>query len=463
MQPERSRQLNQRQAGPGPVLFWMGRDQRLRDNWALLKAQEIALKVRQPLNIVICLDPDFPQAHERQWDFLLKGLAELEKGARKLNINFQILAGSPERKLPEYIKKNNIGTVVTDFSPLRLGRQWRDNLAKRLKVSLIEVDAHNIVPAWISSNKQEYAAYTFRPKINRLLGRYLDNFPKLKKHPYRQVEKPVDWDKVRQGLKVDRSVKPVSWLKPGETAARTKLEEFLKDKFTKYNELRNDPTVDYQSNLSPYLHFGQISAQRVALDVQKASHGKVKSEEAFLEELIVRRELADNFCLYNPDYDSVKAFPNWSQKTLAEHKNDPREYIYSQKKLEQAATHDELWNAAQREMVGRGKMHGYLRMYWAKKILEWTRSPEEAMETAVYLNDKYELDGRDPNGYAGVAWSIGGVHDRAWPERPVFGKVRYMNYRGARRKFKVDAYVKKFQITNISKIPNTIIQNHINV
>jgi len=203
---------------------------------------------------------------------------------------------------------------------------------------------------------------------------------------------------------------------------------------------RNDPVADGQSNLSPYLHFGQISAQRVALEVENASVDKA-SRDTFLEELIVRRELADNFCFYTPQYDKFEGFPAWARKTLNAHRKDRRAYSYTLQQFEYAKTHDELWNAAQTEMVKRGKMHGYMRMYWAKKILEWTGSPEKAMETAIYLNDLYGLDGRDPNGYTGIAWSIGGVHDRAWNERPIFGKIRYMSYNGCKSKFDVKRYI----------------------
>jgi deoxyribodipyrimidine photo-lyase len=197
------------------------------------------------------------------------------------------------------------------------------------------------------------------------------------------------------------------------------------------------------SNLSPYLHFGQISAQRIALETYKRKHN-IETKDAFLEELIVRRELSDNFCFYNKNYDSFDGFPEWAKKTLNEHRKDKREFTYNLEQFEKAKTHDDLWNAAQIEMVKTGKMHGYMRMYWAKKILEWTETPEEALEFSIYLNDKYELDGRDPNGYTGCAWSIGGVHDRAWTERPVFGKIRYMNYNGAKRKFDVKRYIQKY-------------------
>jgi deoxyribodipyrimidine photo-lyase len=190
-----------------------------------------------------------------------------------------------------------------------------------------------------------------------------------------------------------------------------------------------------------------LSAQRAVLETLEHPQVPVEAKEVFLEELVVRRELADNFCFYNPLYDSIKSFPQWAQNTLEKHRSDPRDYIYSLKELEQAETHDPLWNAAQQELVHYGKMHGYMRMYWAKKILEWTASPEEAMHHAIYLNDTYSLDGVDSNGYTGIAWSIGGVHDRAWRERPVFGTIRYMNYNGAKRKFNVDEYIEKIRLS----------------
>jgi len=231
--------------------------------------------------------------------------------------------------------------------------------------------------------------------------------------------------------------------KPGESEAIKSLKNFLKNKFDKYNELRNDPTKNAQSNLSAYLHFGQISAQRVALNTQKIT-GNQESEKVFLEELIVRRELSDNFCYYNKNYDSFEGFHDWAKTSLNEHRKDEREYLYNLEQFEKANTHEDLWNAAQLQMVKTGKMHGYMRMYWAKKILEWSKSPDDALKIAIYLNDKYELDGRDPNGYTGIAWSIGGIHDRPWFERPVYGKIRYMNRNGAEKKFDIKSYINKY-------------------
>ncbi len=197
--------------------------------------------------------------------------------------------------------------------------------------------------------------------------------------------------------------------------------------------------LNYVSHLSPYLHFGHLSAQRVALHVRAAAAPR-DDKEAYLEELIVRRELADNFCHYNPKYDTVAGAHAWAQQTIAEHVGDAREYVYTRTQFEAGQTHDSLWNAAQLQMVTDGKMHGFMRMYWAKKILEWTPDVQTAITTALFLNDKYELDGNDPNGVVGVMWSVCGVHDRAWSNRPVFGKVRYMNHSGCKRKFDIKAY-----------------------
>lgn len=230
------------------------------------------------------------------------------------------------------------------------------------------------------------------------------------------------------------------WIKSGEDEAHLVMKYFLENKLFLYDKKRNDPTKDGQSNLSPYLHFGQISAQRIVLEVMKTNADE-QSKNTFLEELIVRKELSDNYCFYNMNYDNFNGLPEWAKKTLNKHRDDRRKYIYTLEQFENAKTHDDLWNAAQMEMVKKGKMHGYMRMYWAKKILEWSESPEQAFKIAIYLNDKYELDGRDPNGYTGIAWSLGGLHDRAWNERPIFGKVRYMNYNGCKSKFDVIKYI----------------------
>jgi len=446
--PKRTRVLKDGTPGSGPVIYWMSRDQRVRDNWALLYAQDCAFERKVPLAVVFCLVPSFLHATIRHFGFMIQGLIEVERNLLKKNLPFFILSGSPPDVLPAFIAEENAGILVTDFDPLKIKRRWKDELSKILTIPFFEVDAHNIVPCWYASPKQDFAARTIRPKIKRHLDEFLEEFPKLRNHPFRWKDKVerIDWPYIIDSLTADRTVPEVGWIKPGESMAIEMFRSFLSNKLESYDELRNDPTKNGQSNLSPYLHFGQISAERIALEVQR-SGVDVSRKAPFLEELIVRRELSDNFCFYNDDYDSVKGFPQWSLKTQREHANDEKEVMYTVDEFEGAETHDELWNAAQMEMVKRGKMHGYMRMYWAKKILEWSPTPEDAMETAIYLNDRYELDGRDPSGYTGCAWSIGGVHDRALFERPVFGKIRYMNYNGCRSKFNVDLYIK--QVNNL--------------
>lgn len=442
MNLKRVRALNEREYSGGPVAYWMSRDQRVNDNWALIYTQELAKKNNVPFAVVFCLVPEFLGATIRQYGFMLKGLKEIENHLQKKNIPFYVLTGPPEIEIPKFIDKNNAGILVADFSPLKISRIWKKSVSKKINIPFYEVDAHNIVPCWITSQKQEYGAYTIRPKINRLIDEYMDEFPPVKKQKL-SWNKPLnknDWDKAIKSLKVDFSVPEINWLKPGENAAWKIMMDFFNNKLKNYGEHRNEPNKDGQSNLSPYLNFGQISAQRIALNILKYEK-YLKSTEAFLEELIVRRELSDNFCYYNSNYDSFDGIPFWAKKSLNKHRLDRREYIYTLKQFEEAATHDSLWNAAQLQMVRKGKMHGYMRMYWAKKILEWTKSPEEAIEIAIYLNDKYELDGRNPNGYTGILWSIGGLHDRAWGERKVFGKIRYMNEKGCKRKFDVQKYI----------------------
>jgi len=427
----------------GPVIYWISRDQRVHDNWAMLFAQQLAIQKNKELIVAFTLISGFLGATLRQYDFMLRGLMEVEQELKKYNIPFFMLLGKPSIEILKFVEDRKASNLITDFDPLKIKRKWKNEIAKKINIPFYEVDAHNIVPCFYVSQKQEFGAYTIRPKIHKNLLEFLDEFSELKKMGSSTSfsSNKIGWKKVYSALKIDESVNPVDWIRPGEKAAHKNLKDFIENKIDKYEELRNDPNADALSNLSPYIHFGQISAQRVALIIK--GMGSHPSAESFLEELIVRRELSDNFCFYNPKYDSFKGFPEWAKKTLSDHKKDEREFVYSLKKFEEAKTHEDLWNAAQNELLKTGQLHGYMRMYWAKKILEWGKSPEEALKITIYLNDKYELDGRDPNGYAGCAWAIGGLHDRAWAERPVFGKIRYMNRNGAKRKFDVEKYILK--------------------
>jgi deoxyribodipyrimidine photo-lyase len=432
--------------GAGPVLYWMSRDQRMRDNWALLHAQARALERGVPLGVVFALSPGFLGATERHYAFMLAGLQEVERELGRVGIGWKLLLGDPGKMVTQYAARMHAAEVVTDFDPLRIKRAWKAELVAHTGAAVSEVDAHNIVPCWAASPKREVGAYTLRPKLKRLLPEFLVEFPALRRHPHPwpEMTPPTDWDAVQRRLKVDRGVGAAPAIVPGPAAGLRRQRAYVRGGLERY-ALRNDPLTDAQSGLSPYLHFGQVSAQRVALDVT-AAQGDAAASAAFMEELVVRRELSDNFCFYCEDYDSPACFPAWAQRNAADHRKDRRAYLYDLDAFEAARTHDPLWNAAQMEMVRTGRMHGYLRMYWGKKILEWTPDEAAAMAVAIRLNDRYELDGRDPNGYAGVAWCIGGVHDRPWPERPVFGKIRCMTYNGCRSKFDVDAYVKRWTL-----------------
>ncbi len=450
--PNRIHTLVEGEIGAGPVVYWMSRDQRVADNWALLYAKKLADETRSPLAVIFNLAPEFLDATTRHYEFILNGMEQVEIDLLKLNIPMFLLPGNPEKTIPSFVKKQKIASLVTDFNPLKISKGWKNQVRSKITIPFYEVDAHNIVPVWIASNKQEYAAYTIRPKIHKHLDEYLTDYPKLYKHKHKWPGETahIDWRKARKTLKVDNSEGEVDWLKPGEHAAVKAMSSFFKKRLPDYYSKRNDPNHEAQSNLSPYLHFGQLSAQRLAYETQRFD-ADITSQEAFLEELIIRRELADNYCHYASDYDNFDGLPAWARDTLEAHSRDKREYIYTLDQFESGVTHDELWNAAQREMVITGKMHGYMRMYWAKKILEWTETPRRAQEIAIYLNDRNSLDGRDPNGYAGIAWSIGGLHDRAWAERKIFGKIRYMNYNGCRRKFDVPAYIDRINNIRIDK------------
>jgi deoxyribodipyrimidine photo-lyase len=437
---ERVRALRGGEIAGGPVVYWMRRDQRVQDNWALLHAQDLARHRRQPLAVVFNFVPGLLGASRRHDAFMLGGLRQVAHDLADLGIGFALREGEPADTVPAFVRDVAAGVLVTDFDPLRIARAGARAVADRLDVPLHLVDAHNVVPVWRASDKQEYAARTIRPRLQRLLPEFLTDLPPLlaHPHPWPATAGAVDWpDAAARRLAADAGP-DIAWCEPGEAAARAALARFRTERLANYASARNDPTVAGQSDLSPYLHFGQLAPQRAAVAVaDEPGDGAA----AFREELIVRRELSDNFCYYNDDHDRYEGLPAWARRTLEDHLGDPRDHLYDLAAFEAGATHDPLWNAAQTELVVRGKMHGYLRMYWAKKILEWTRDPGEALDVAITLNDRYSLDGRDPNGYVGCAWSVGGLHDRPWAERPVFGKVRYMNANGCKRKFRVDRYV----------------------
>jgi deoxyribodipyrimidine photo-lyase len=424
---QRARQLNGKSHQNGPIVYWMNRDMRLDDNWALIYAQTFANDMKQPCVVVFSLFNSFGSAKnledDRMFNQMKMGLTLVVKQAKTRGLPFYILHGPTVLTISQFLKDINAGMLVTDFSPLKHMRTLRTQLADTVAIKMVEVDAHNVVPVHVASQKQEWGAYTLRPKIHRLLNEFLHPYPSwISTIPfqYRGSHDATFLKSIKESLDPDNALK-----------------DFLLKRLDRYEE-RNNPNIEATSRLSSYFHFGHLSSQTVALAVIKTG----QPHEAFLEELIVRKELADNYCFYNSNYDSFLGFPDWAKKTLDAHRKDKREYHYSLETLTKGITHDDAWNAAQIQMVKTGYMHGYMRMYWAKKILEWTSSPEEAIQFANTLNDQFELDGRDPNGYTGTAWAIGGVHDRPWQERPIFGMIRYMNAAGLKRKFDIGSYIR---------------------
>jgi deoxyribodipyrimidine photo-lyase len=436
---------------PGPpdpdgraVVYWMQRAQRAADNPALDVAIHAANALNLPVVVFFGLTPAYPHANRRHYAFLADGLPGIERDLRARLVGF-VVRRHPDHDVARFCHDVRAALVVGDENPLREPEQWRRDAAGRFRVPFWTVDADVIVPTALLA-KEQYAARTMRPRIRPLIPRFLEDTgePRVR----------VAWRQVRaaaglpaaiatvDALKVDASAGRVAAFRGGRERA---LRRFVTHRLNGYATGRNHPEFDGTSQLSPYLHFGHIGPREVARAVRDAGAPR-EDRDAFLEEFIVRRELAVNFVRFNPRYDRLEGCEPWALRTLAAHADDPRRPRYTPSQLEQARTHDPLWNAAQIQMVETGWMHGYVRMYWAKKILEWTRSPADAFATAVMLNDRYELDGRDPNGYAGIAWGIGGKHDRAWgPERPIYGTIRYMSFASTSRKFDCRRYVRQVE------------------
>lgn len=440
------------------VIYWMQSSQRVEYNHALEYAISSANELGKDLIVYFGITENYPEANERHYYFMLEGIREIKRELEKVNIRMIILKISPENGIIKLLKHASL--IVVDRGYMRHEKAWRNHVAKTADCRLVQVETNVIVPVETASPKEEYSAATLRRKLEKVRdgfinpmkeSKYLGNYSKSKALPKEfEIE---DIDAAIKKLKIDRSVKKLPNFQGGTSEAKKHLESFFDDDFEKFASKRNDPSLDCCSNLSPYLHFGQISPLYIYLKVlsyEVDSSDYALSRESFLEELFVRRELSMNFVFYNSNYDSYECLPSWALKTLAEHDGDDREYLYSLEELEFAKTHDEYWNAAQLQMLRDGKMHGYMRMYWGKKILQWSKSPKEAYAAAIYLNNKYELDGRDPNGFAGIAWCFG-KHDRAWGEREIFGKVRYMVYSGLKRKFDMEKYVNKLNVLTFPK------------
>jgi deoxyribodipyrimidine photo-lyase len=412
---------------PGPIVYWMRREHRLHDNHSFLRALEVSRIHQQPLIIFVCVDAH-PVGHEKQRSEIVLNYEQtvyetLNQEAQTLGVPLHWLYGQKHKVIPSFLATLSGSYLITDFFPIQTYRQLDTMLMTWFDGPIEVVDAHNVVPWFVAYPKQAYGAYALRPKIQQWLPTYIHAYPELdlanihfplSTHPY-----------IPTGAEAQK--------------VRAHVEDFILQRLPRYAQ-RNDPNAHATSLLSPFLHYGLLSAQSLALAVSQSPTDHL----SFLEELIVRKELADNFCAYNEHHDSVKGFPEWALKTLQAHQDDKRHYLYDLTTLAQGKTHDLAWNAAQLQMVHTGYMHGYMRMYWAKKILEWTPSASVALAYANELNDTYELDGRDPNGYTGTAWAIGGVHDRPWGERPIFGMIRFMIDTGLKRKFDVGAYIHRY-------------------
>ncbi len=447
IQPAHVQVLNGKSIHSGEyILYWMQQSQRAECNHALEYAIRQANEQGQKLLVVFGLTDDYPEANLRHYTFMLEGLLETSSALAKRDIKFIVRTGNPPDIALAIGRRASV--IVCDRGYLRHQRAWRDQVAKRAACRVVQVESDVIVPIEVVSNKAEYAARTIRPKINRHLEGFLTDLkPSKIKTPSTDLDiSGIDLNDIETllgKLNLDRTVPPVSrFFKGGTSEAKKRFHHFLRHRLKNYEQHGNQPQTDDISHMAPYLHFGQISPLYLALKIIHTSGPFESAKEAYLEELIVRRELAMNFVAYTPDYDRYHCIPDWAGKSLADHRIDKREHIYSKRQLESAQTHDPYWNACMLEMKHTGFMHNYMRMYWGKKILEWSGTPQHAFRTTIAINNKYFLDGRDPNSYAGAAW-IYGVHDRAWKERPVFGKIRYMAASGLERKCDITAYVDK--------------------
>lgn len=450
-QVERIQMLNTHTERNGRyVLYWMQQSLRSRHNHALEYAISCANHRKLPLVVCFGLTTNFPGATLRHYHFMFEALVELEMELASRGIRLVVVEGSPADVAVELGKEAQL--VVTDRGYLRIQRAWRTTAAAALGCPLHQVEGDVVVPVEKASPKEEYNAANLRKKISPMLEHFLAPVPELKlETPSRQlqihlgafthaVHRPAELVGREKQLGIQPEPSPVATYAGGTAEAERLFRTFLDAKLERYDQDRSDPSLNCVSRMSAYLHFGMISPVYLAREARASG---LAGAGAYIEELVVRRELAMNYAFYNDNYDRYEGLPTWAQTTLEEHRGDTRRAIYTEEQLQNAETGDPYWNAAQQELLETGSMHGYMRMYWGKKILEWRPDPREAFDIAVRLNDTYQLDGRDPNSYTGVAWCFG-KHDRPWPERDVFGKVRYMNAAGLERKFKIKDYAARW-------------------
>jgi deoxyribodipyrimidine photo-lyase len=439
-----------RRGSPDPdgaaVVYWMQRAQRASDNPALDLAVELGNELRQPVVVFLGINPFVERANYRHYRFLAEGLAGIAEGLRARRVGF-VLRAHPHHRLRPFLDEVRPAIVIGDENPLRQTERWREQIAEQVAAPFWTVDADVVVPSLLLETEQ-YAARTIRPRLHKRLAEFLvrstEPVASVRWAPQTPPAGERPSPALLDRLPLDRSVAVAGAFTGGSAEGRRRLRQFVRDRLGAYDSERNHPERDGTSRLSPYLHFGHLGPRETALAARESDAPR-DAIDAFIEQLIVRRELAVNFVRFNEAYDRLDGCERWARLTLERHRFDARPHVYTRQQFDAAETHDPLWNAAQRQMVATGWMHGYVRMYWAKKILEWSADAREALATAIALNDRYELDGRDPNGYANIMWAICGKHDRPWPSKPVYGSIRSMSYGSTSRKFDVDAYVEKWR------------------
>jgi deoxyribodipyrimidine photo-lyase len=458
VEPDRIRILNS--AGEREradyVLYWSQMNRRAAANHALAHAIHLANERKLPLLVYEGLTCTYRHANDRLHTFVLEAVPETRKQTERLGAGymFYLRAHRSDANDMVYRLAERAACLVTDDYPTFIAAHHNGRVPGRLEIPYIAVDSSCIVPM-SRHEKRAYAAYAIRPKIRRELPQFFQplEMPRLKLRWQeellpafaRRLRTEVTGSNIAElvgGCEIDHRIPPSVAFHGGYDAARKRLRIFLSEKLRRYAKERNQPAARATSELSPYLHFGQIAALEVALAARDYAQEHKLIADEFLEELIVRRELAFNFARFTPNPETLDVLPDWCRNTMKKHACDKRPEVYPYEQFARAETHDALWNATQKELLLRGKIHGYYRMYWGKKIIEWAASYEEALRIMIELHDIHALDGRDPNTYANILWCFG-LHDRPWFERPIFGQLRYMSLEGMRRKTDVDAYIKE--------------------
>lgn len=447
--PERIKRLNdQEDRGGDYVLYWMEQSRRATCNHALEFAVRQANERGQRLLVCFVAAKSEPKMTLRQATFMMEGIQQTRDQITSRGIKMVVRCGHPVEVIGSLAEDASM--VVCDRGYLRHQKSWRADLADNLNCSLLQVESDAVVPVDTVSDKREYAARTIRPKIHEHLDDFLEELSTtaIEKDSTSLSVSGEDVSKIEfvlDQMNLDRSVPAVSdRFRGGSSQASAKLKQFMEGKLPDYTDDRSSPEQESLSHMSMYLHFGQISPLEIALKIKETSSGKQKDRDSYLEELIVRRELSQNFANFTDDYDAYSCLPDWAQETLDDHRGDPRDHPYTITEMEDSETDDQYWNAAMREMRHTGYMHNHMRMYWGKQILAWTNTPDYAYRVALELNNKYFLDGNDANSFANVAWLFGN-HDRAFGEREVFGKVRTMTASGLQRKAEPQKYVQRVE------------------